>query len=364
MSTEPLGTQPLGTQPLDTQPLAANPFPLDPPPGAARPLPRWPRTRWPRSRRPGAFWLASLVCLLVFAGATLYAVVDYLSSSGPDGAVHDYFAALQRGDAARALSFGPVPAGPHGYLSAQVLREQLSVAGISGIDTVVSQRQGDRASVRVSYLLSFASGPQQVQDSVDVLNVHGSWRLQRTAVRAVVSLSQAGNRASLAGSALPGAQIVLFPGALPLSFDTPTLEVDPTSTVVRFSGANLSNLPVRVSAAGRRLVGTAVDTAVRGCLDHVPADALCPVPSDPASHTRAVPGSLRGTLVPGSLSSDPSVAAGADGQLHIAGSFQVHGSYQSLDFNNQIAEKSGTIAVDFGAHCYATSPRAIDWNTP
>jgi hypothetical protein len=344
----------VSTEPLGTQSLAANQFPLGASPVSAR----------PRTRRPGVFWFATLACLLVFAGATLYAVVDYLSSSGPAGAVHDYFAALQQGDAADALAFGAVPAGPHSYLSAQVLREQLSVAGISGIDTMVSQRQGDRVSVRVSYVLSFASGPQQVQDSVDVLHVHGRWQLERSAIRTVVSLSQAGNRASLAGSGLPVTQVVLFPGALPLSFDTPDLEVDPASTVVRLSGANLSNLPVRVSASGRQLVGTAVDTAVRGCLDYLPPDALCPVPSDPASHTRAVPGSLRGTLVPGSLSSDPGVAAGADGQLHIAGSFRVEGSYQSLDFNNQITEKSGTITVDFGAHCYATSPRAIGWDTP
>lgn len=316
------------------------------------------------SRRPGAFWLATLVCLLVFAAATLYAVLDYLSSAGPAGAVQDYFAALQQGDAARALAFGPVPAGPHGYLSAQVLRDQLSVAGISGIETMISQQQGDRATVRVSYQLSFASGPERVQDSVDVLHVHGRWQLDRSAVRAVVSLSQADNRASLAGSALPATQVVLFPGALPLSFDTLALDVDPASTVIRLSGANLSNLPVRVSATGRQLVGAAVETAVRGCLSRIPPDALCPLPGDPASHTRAVPASLRGTLVPGSLSTDPSVAAGTDGQLDIAGSFQVEGNYQSLDFNNQITEKSGTITVDFGAHCYATSPRAIGWDTP
>lgn len=355
MSTEPPGTESLGTQSL----AAAVPFPLSAPPASARP-----RTGRLRSRRPGAFWLAILVCLLVCAAATLYAVVDYLSSSGPAGAVRDYFAALQHGDAAQALAFGAVPPGPHGYLSAQVLRDQLSVAGISGVDTVVSQRQGDRASVRVNYLLHFASGPEQIQDSVEVLHVHGRWQLERSAVSTVVSLGQAGNRASLAGGALPGRQVVLFPGALPLSFDTSTLEVDPASRVVRLSGANLSNLPVRVSASGRQLVNAAVDAAIRGCLDHIPPDGLCPVPGDPASRLRAVPGSLRGTLVPGSLSSQTSVAGGADGQLHIAGSFQVDGSYQSLDFNNQATEKSGPVTVDFGAHCYATSPRAIGWDTP
>ena len=337
MSTEPLETQPLG----------------------APPIPARPRTRWP-----GAFWLATLVCLLVFAAATLYAVRSYLSSAGPAGAVHDYFAALQHGDAAHALAFGAIPDGPHGYLSAQVLRAQLSVAAISGIDTAVSRRQGDRASVRVSYVLSFASGPQQVQDSVDVLHVNGRWQLERSAIRTVVSLSQASNRATLAGGALPSTQVVLFPGALPLSFDTSTLEVDPASAVVRLSGTNLSDLAVRVPASGQRLIGAAVTTAVRACLDRTPPDALCPVPSDPATSTRAVPGSLRGTLVPGSLSSHASVATGADGQLHLSGSFQVKGSYQSLDFNNQITEKSGTITAAFAAHCYATSPGTIGWDTP
>ena len=174
-----------------------------------------------------------------------------------------------------------------------------------------------------------------------------------------MTLSQAENRATFAGAALPTVQQVLFPGALPVTFDTRSLQLTADSGVIRFAGADSLDLAVEVSASGTSQIDAAVNRALAACVAATVATALCPVPSTTA---RAVPGTLRGTLVGGSTTVQTTVGDDADGTIDISGSFLVNGTYQALDYNNQVSTAKGRRTVTFNAHCYATSPGQIVWD--
>src|ERR1700712_2462091 len=87
------------------------------------PAPPAPRARV-RARHKGLFWLAALIATFALVGGTFVAVSSYLSSAQPGTVAVAYFTALSNDDAARALAYGPVPAGDRSYLTAEVLKAQ------------------------------------------------------------------------------------------------------------------------------------------------------------------------------------------------------------------------------------------------
>jgi hypothetical protein len=320
-------------------------------------------------RHRGAYWIAVLVSAALLVGGSISAVSGYLASSSPGGVVRGYFQALARGDAAGALGYGSVPPGEHAYLTADVLRAELAVGSISDIAVGAVTLHGVQASVNISYLLGLRAGPQQVSDVVNVVHSDRRWRLAESAIRANVTLAQAANRATFAGAALPTDRPVLFPGALPVSFDTPTLQMAGDSGILRFAGSESLDLRVEVSASGTGLIEAAVDRGLAACVAATVATALCPVPSGPvpsgpvpSAATRAVPGSLRGTLVAGATIVRTTVGEDSpDGTIDISGSFVVNGTYQALDYDNLASTATGKRTVTFYAHCYATSAGTIVW---
>ncbi len=187
------------------------------------------------------FWLAALIATFALVGGAFVAVSSYLSSAQPGTVAVAYFAALARDDAAQALSYGPLPAGDHAYLTAEVLKAQLAVGAITDIH-VLSVTTADRdaggsatASVNLSYTIRGpASAPHIATDTVPMIRSGRHWWLAATAVSTKVGLAQAAKRATFAGTAFPSTAVLLFPGALPISFDTPNLELANPNASVHF----------------------------------------------------------------------------------------------------------------------------------
>jgi len=309
-------------------------------------------------RHHGAFWAAVLVSVLALGGGTAVAYQAYRSTSGPDGAVRGYLAALADSDAAAALAFGDLPAGPHTLLTDAVLREQQRIAPIRRVQIVSVDRTGDRAAVAVRYRLEFATGTQVVNDTVAVHKRGHAWRLDRTAVATDLHLAQALDRATVVGAAVPDGTVLAFPGAVPIRFDTPYLQLAAQTAGVSFARPNAGQGRVEVSDAGRAAVGAALDKALRGCLAAGKAAApMCPLPS-----SRFVPGSLAGHIT-GRVADTMNLAVDdtAAGAIDVTGSVPFTGSYRELTFDNVAVHKQGTLQLPLASAAYPVSPIVIRW---
>lgn len=313
----------------------------------------------PSGLRRGLYWAAVLVALVAVVVGAVVAYLGYTGTSGPAGTVRGYFAALQRGDAAAALAFGDLPRGPHALLTDTVLREQRRIAPISHVQVVTTSQDGGAATVTVGYDLGFAAGVRHVTDQVPVRRAGDSWRLTATAVPATIDLDHALDRATIVGSGIPDGRTLLFPGAVPISLDTPYLRV--TGGVATFGTAmsgtgDRVEVTVAVSPAGRDAVAKALQASLDACLKAGGA-GRCPLPSD-----RFVPGSLRGTLI-GKAADDVSLTVAADpaGVIDVSGTIGFRGSFRLLDFDNVASRHTGTIQLPLSAVAYAVPPVRLRW---
>jgi hypothetical protein len=314
------------------------------------------RARPAPTRHRGLYWAAVALALVALVGGAVVAYLSYAATSGPAGAVRGYFAALQRSDAAAALAFGDVPAGPHTYLTGEVLHVQQRMAPIHDVHIVATHRSGSTATVDVTYHLGFTDGQQVINDQVSVIRHGGSWRLAATAVSTELELTQAIDRARILGTAVPTGPVLLFPGAVPIQFDTAYLRLTPATSSVQLDGPSTTPLVVDVTVLGKTAVDSALLAAFKPCLV-VSTDLTCPLPT-----SRAVPGTLRGTLV-GTLSKTTTtlVTAGAAGVIDVTARANVDGSYQALDFNDLPVAKHGTVVVPLHATAYAQAPLQLHW---
>jgi hypothetical protein len=309
----------------------------------------------------GLFRIAVVLAAAVFVTGAVVAVRSYEQTAGPDGAVKGYFAALERGDAPAALGFGDLPAGASLLLTSAVLHDQQRIAPITDVRIGTVRRSGNRATVAVDYALQFAAGSRQVADSVQVVHAGRRWRLARTAVPTQIQLLQALDRATILGAAVPDGTVLLFPGAVPVSFDTTYLQLAPgTDTVALNSpGEGTTELTVQVSPPGRSAVLAAVTAALRACLKGgASVNPTCPLPSD-----RYVPGTLQGSFAP-TATADLTLGVSADpaGVIEIDNAtIPVTGRYTVLDFNNQPVAKSGRLTLPITATIYPTAPVTIVW---
>ncbi len=315
----------------------------------------------PARRHRVAFWVAMLLALAAMVGGTALAVTSYLDATSPRSVVEGYLAALVRGDAPAALAYGVMPEGDPNLLTSDVLRAQRATAPISEVAVLAVRETGDQASVDVRYQLGFEAGATPVTDTIELTRTGRTWRLAEVAVPLTIQLSGAKNRSSLAGAEIPVGRHLMFPGALPVRFDTDVLALSADSRVVRFAETKDLPEPVELSEAGREAVGAGVDAALDACLaGTAEALTLCPLPPD----VRAVPGTLRGHMSePASKGLVLRVQPGPDGLVHISGQIEVNGEYQQLDFNNQQVTESGPVTVNFIAACYVTSPDTIVWRS-
>jgi len=238
------------------------------------------------SRRRGLFWAGVLAAVAALVVGSIVTIGAWVSESAPATAAVAYFRALGRGDAAGALGLGDVPPGVHSYLTDEVLQASLQVARISDVHVLSVDRSGRTARVTVQYQLSYPDGPTLVTDSVNTQRRGRTWRLTKTAVPVHLRPGAARSRMSIAGSTMPTRTVLLFPGSLPVTLDTPNLTLG--RLVVHLNGAVPTAIQPDVSPAGKRAVGQAVADAIRACIN-AQSSGPCPMPADP----QAVPGSVQ-----------------------------------------------------------------------
>jgi hypothetical protein len=309
------------------------------------------------SKRVG-YWLGVLAGVGLLAAGVVIGISGYAATAGPDGAVRGYFAALARGDAPAALGFGDLPGGPHTLLTSTVLHDQQRIAPLRDVQLKGVRQSGDRATVSVSYALAFP-GDRVVQHVTIRLHHKGGWRLDATAVPLQLDVGAAVRRMSIVGAGIPAGRTLVFPGALPIRFDTPYLELDPSVDVVRFGSPQEMVVAVRPTEAARSAMLAAARGRLQTCVTGRP-DPTCPLPSE-----RYVPGSLHGAVVGGLHAwsvrledTDP------NGSLRLTGRATVRGSYRRLDFHNIAVRGSGTVDVPLSALAYAVPPLVFRWAEP
>jgi hypothetical protein len=313
---------------------------------------------WRARRHRALYWTCAVLAAVALVGGGVAAYVSYADTGGPAGAVRGYFAALARGDAPAALAFGDIPAGPRDYLTRAVLHEQQRLAPMRDVHVTGTSRTGDKATVAVSYRLQFGAGTQQFSDEVDVQRRHDTWHLTSVAVSTQLQLAQAEDRARILDTTVPTGPVLLFPGAVPISFDTPYLQLSAATSSVQLDGSGQTPLIVEASPQGRSAVLAALRTLFIPCLAGSPsADPRCPLPTP-----RGVPGSLHGAIT-GAFVPDATVAVAsvAAGQLEVSGHVKVSGRYQELDFSDLPVPHSGTVSVLLSASSYATTPLRLSW---
>ncbi|GAB2479267.1 hypothetical protein [Jatrophihabitans fulvus] len=306
--------------------------------------------------RRALYWTALVLALALAVGGGFVAVREWVDGDGPDGAVRGYFQALADGDAPTALAYGTIPDGPRALLTSSVLQVQQRLAPIDDVSVRTTLQTGDRARVEVSYSLGFADGAQRQQAVVPVHRTADGWRLNSVAVATQVQLLTAQQRATLAGRAIPEGTTLLFPGAVPVVFDTPYLRTTGGEDAVSASSDPTTQVGVTVSAAGRRAALAAVRTALGRCL-RPGAPLTCPLPEG-----RYVPGSLRGSVTDDD-GLTVSVSSSRVGKLRVKGDVGVRGSYRRLEFDNTVTSRDGTtFRLPVVARTYATAPLRVTWD--
>lgn len=302
------------------------------------------------------YWFGVVVGVLMLAAGVTIGALGYAATAGPAGAVRGYFAALARSDAPTALAYGDVPAGPRALLTADVLREQQRIAPLRALTIVATRRDGDTALVDVRYLLAFPGSPVTVSDRVAVHKAGAEWRLDRVAVAVQLRAGAARQRQSVLGTELPATSTLLFPGAFPVSLDTPYLQLDPYEDYAGFGTHRLADVQLEVSADGRSAVTRAVLAAVRRCVTG-PPDPACPLPDE-----RYVPGSIHGVLRGGPRSAEVQLDPDNPlGMLHFVGRITVDGTYRRLTFHNVAVTGHGSVDLELHAEAYAVAPVRLRW---
>lgn len=309
------------------------------------------------------FWSGVVVALAVTAVGTGAAVAGMMQAGRVETTVEDYFSAVAQGRAAEALAFGVIPDGDRRYLTQQVLDAQRAVARISQVDIGTVTRSGSDAAVDVSYRLSANGSSFAVLDTVRLVKDGWRWRMAAVATSVLVAVDAASTRVSLAGTVLPSAAILLFPGSLPLQTNSDLLGIDRQETVARFAASGPIEVAVSVSPAGQAAVAAALDAAVTSCLAPDNEDPTCPttVPG-----VRFVPGSMTGTLTqaPSLAGVTYGVLPDAAGRITASGTFQAQAQWKQLNFNNLADAQVGDLTLSYQATIPVLDPIRVQWGAP
>jgi hypothetical protein len=290
-----------------------------------------------------------MALLVTVAGALIAVSGSGSTARGPAAVVLRYFADLQRGDAAAAVAAGRLPAGRRTFLTDQVLAEQQGIAVIRSVAVTHLTQRGRHAVVRVRYGL----GPRTVHAAIRLHQRDGRWLLDRVAVPVIVHVAPARNRAVLAGRPVPDGPVLLFPGAVPVTFDTAFVTSDAAS--VGFASAPDIRVRAGVSRRGRHAAVAALEQALRDCL-------VTPAPDCPQPEGRVVPGTVRSGLLSQPrghvrVTLAPSPAGVVDLRERVRAQLQFH----RLDFRDRPHSVSGTFALLMHARAYATAPLHVVW---
>lgn len=303
------------------------------------------------------YWAAVVCAAALLAGGVMVGVRGYAKTAGVDGIVRGYFAALARSDAADALAFGDIPAGPHTLLTATVLAEQQRIAPVRNFAVTAVRRNGDTAAVGVRYELGFPTRSVALRGTVGLHRGSSGWRLDRVAVPTELDPGTARERQSIVGAGIPLGRTLVFPGALPIRLDSPYLQLDPDQDYVGLDPLGQTSIDIEVSPAGRSAAIAAVRTNLDRCLAGR-ADPTCPLPDE-----RYVPGSVRGTLSGDLHNISVELASDPVGTLRVFARATVSGSFERLDFRNRRISGRGRIELAVNAVGYAVSPLRLRWTS-
>ena len=303
----------------------------------------------------------ALLCTVLAVLLGSLAVEQYRTDRQPSAVVSRYFAALSAGDAPAALALA-VAVPPSPYLTATVLRQQLSIAGITDVVVGDTVRRGSSATTQVSYRLAFRSTSTPVLDAVDLVRSGSSWRLTRAATDLHLSVTGAGtNRLTFAGRPLPTGVVRVFPGALPVGTDYPAVQPAARPLIRLIDEDQDTQLSAVLSADARRLLEGSLTRALAGCLTGGSQDPHCPQPTV----SRPVPGSLRATV--DQARSGPvsiTLSTAADGLIELTERVSVQGSWRIWDFNNQQVSRSGQAELAVQAKASVADLSTIYWDPP
>ena len=316
--------------------------------GAGRPRRRYRSGAY----RSGWYRAAVLAAVVALGGGGGYAVAVHRSLAGPQAAVRGYFAALVRGDAPAALAYGTLPAGPHQLLTSAVLAVQRRIAAMHDVAITDTARRAGRARVHYVYRLRFPGGDRAVRGVLTVRREADGWRLTRTAVSTTLRLTAAGDRAALAGAALPTGRTLLFPGAVPVRFDSPYLQLAPGGAAVGFGAAAVTELHPEPTPAARAALRARLAATLRRCL--AGGEVGCPRPS-----AAYVPGSVRGRVTGGLDGLRYRVAPGPAGTITISGTLTLSARYRRLDYQNVVHDGSGRLTLPVRGTAYAVTPLVL-----
>lgn len=305
------------------------------------------------------FWGTLVLALGALGTGVAVAYEGYRGTTTPTGVVRAFFTALERDDARAALGYSVLPDGDRRLLTDDTLSRQQADAPISDVRVGPARTQAGRGTVAVSYRLDAPAGVRRIQDVVPVTRTGAGWRVARPAASVSGGENDGGQYARLAGYAVGQRPVLVFPGALPVSYVTPYLALDPDSSVARLkdqAGLTLNTVP---SPAGRSALTSGLISLTGRCLTAATPDPLCPVLSEVM-----VPGSLRGGTV-GSDVDNLQLSFDANGAVHVSGSVHLtNTSYRELNPDNQPVLHRGDIDVVVYAAGYPLAPLHLQWEAP
>lgn len=305
------------------------------------------------------YWLGVLVGVGLLAAGVTVGVLGYAATGGPDGAVHGYFAALADADAATALGYGDLPGGARSLLTDEVLRAQQHIAPLRDVHLAGTRRAGNRASVQVTYTLAYPWTDTAQSTTVTLHERGGKWRLDQVAVPVDLRPFAARQRLSILGAPLPRGTVLIFPGALPISLDTPYLRPNAYFDNVTFGAPGRLDVRVDVTDAARAAFTRATLAALRRCVTGR-ADPACPLPDE-----RYVPGSVHGRIRGGLRATNIYLdEQDTVGTLRISAHVIVVGTYRRLTFHNVQRAGHGELDMDVEARAYAVPPLRLRWVAP
>lgn len=225
-----------------------------------------PRLGWKRVGK--TLWVLVLVGVVGYFGITVL-----LSPRYPDAreVVKDYFAALARGDAAAALSYGENAPESTEFLTDEILRKQIAAAPIADVTVVSSKnfgRHGHRSrTTHVEASVNFG-GTVQTQDFPVTRGKlqHAAVKLER--FRNALQ-EKAMDTVTISGKPAGGVEPYVFPGALQIGSDNPNVIATTTSNLVGLtelhSGSTVPGIRFALSDYGHVVVESAVAAAVAEC---------------------------------------------------------------------------------------------------
>ncbi|MBE7189092.1 hypothetical protein [Jatrophihabitans endophyticus] len=296
-----------------------------------------------------------VVALAVIATGAVLAVRGGLAGrDGPDTVVRRYFAALQRGEATTALSYGTVPPGSRDLVGDAALRAQDRAAPIRSLDILSTRTTGERASVQLGYVLDFPDGPSSVAADVTLHRTGDVWALDAAAVPTRFAFDAAQQRATLGGTRLPAGRALVFPGALPVRFDSPYLSGTVGNGSITFGAPATTHVQVSLTASARHTMRARLDAALGRCLTH--GGRTCPQPDE-----RYLPGSVRGHPVGGLQHVSVALTRSPLGVITVRASTAARVRYRRLDFTDRLRRGQGRVRLDLRAEAVAHAPLTIRW---